>query len=606
MNHDIFGRPATRATRARRCALIAGIFCVAALGAIPVFPVSPAEAQVVTDERGRTALTKTDAVLLEAHKALFPIKIKTEEPGVFVKSVAFFVASDGLAVTQFSPLRGAIGATATIPGETNPVPVELVAAEPDVDLALIRIKAESLNPPRAMKFLAVADEAPDNGDPLWVLSINRYNRPAIDAGTFEAIISHASLPDDLRAALPTSHFSHWIQTGIKVSLENSGGPVINGKGQILGIATYVWQSTTSGSGPPTRTVSRGGDSRSRTGSVGGSKGLGLSAAHIARIISERPTEPLGFTEARKRYATMPTIFTRLPRLETTPSSLTNLRNSANTFATASICPLCKGEGVLEVEKIRNNDPGRSERAATEGSGTNRTTERTRSTQSNTSEDEDEPETKVCTRCKGNGFSNAEQVLKLGANIVEALARTDMTNRESQAGVVYLNIKLNDVLKKNPQRFIEQLNNQARIHLHPLAMRVGTPVIFLGTLDSRATMPGKNGQLRSATLGDTGPTVFVAEPDLADANPRDIVLIGGILAGYMTNETGSPVPVLQRGFIVGIPEPEETDENGRPVADGSRSGGSSSSSHSSVNSSDSRERFRAFMEARPRPPHPHRR
>lgn len=597
MNHDFLGRPAHRRTLARRSILFAAIL-VAGWFALPI------DAQVVTDSRGRTALTKTDAVLLEAHKALFSIKIKTEEPGVFVKSVAFFVASDGLAVTQFSPLRGAIGATATIPGETNPVPVELVAAEPDVDLALIRIKAESLNPPRAMKFLAVADEAPDNGDPLWVLSINRYNRPAVDAGTFEAIISHASLPDDLRAALPTSHFSHWIQTGIKVSLENSGGPVINGKGQILGIATYVWQSTTSTGGPPTRTVSRGGSSssRSRTGAVGGSKGLGLSAAHIARIISERPTEPLGFDEARKRYATMPTIFTRLPRLETTPSSLTNLRNSANTFATASICPLCKGEGVLEVEKIRNNDPGRSDRnATTQGSGSNRVADSNQNQRTNQTSEEDEPETKLCTRCKGNGFSNAEQVLKLGANIVEALARTDMTNRDSQAGVVYLNIKLNDVLKKNPQRFIEQLNNQARIHLHPLAMRVGTPVIFLGTLDSRATMPGKHGQLRSATLGDTGPTVFVAEPDLADANPRDIVLIGGILAGYMTNETGEPVPVLQRGFVVGIPEPEETDENGRPVATGSRSGGSSSSSssNSGINSSDPRERFRAFMEARQR-------
>ncbi len=99
------------------------------------------------------------------------------------------------------------------------------------DLAVLKIEADEPLP-----FLKVGDSTKMNvGD--WVLAIG--SPFGFDQTLTAGIISAT------KRVIPTSTFGDYIQTDAAINPGNSGGPLVNIKGEVIGINTFI--STTSGS-----------------------------------------------------------------------------------------------------------------------------------------------------------------------------------------------------------------------------------------------------------------------------------------------------------------------------------------------------------------------
>ncbi len=114
-------------------------------------------------------------------------------------------------------------------GETYSAKV--IGVDQETDLAVLKIKADE-----ALPFLKIGDSTKMNvGD--WVLAIG--SPFGFDQTLTAGIISAT------KRVIPTNTFGDYIQTDAAINPGNSGGPLVNTKGEVIGINTFI--STTSGS-----------------------------------------------------------------------------------------------------------------------------------------------------------------------------------------------------------------------------------------------------------------------------------------------------------------------------------------------------------------------
>lgn len=154
----------------------------------------------------------------------------------------------------------------------------LIAADELSDLAVIKIDAEGLTPATFgdSDNLQVGDEVVAIGDPLGV---------ELRGTMTNGIVSAINRNLDLNGAEMTL-----IQTNAALNTGNSGGPLINRYGQVVGINTakissYYSSASVEGLGfaIPIRTVKRIVDDLMSTGYVSGRAGMGVSAADMDEL-----------------------------------------------------------------------------------------------------------------------------------------------------------------------------------------------------------------------------------------------------------------------------------------------------------------------------------
>ncbi|MCK5794745.1 MAG: trypsin-like peptidase domain-containing protein, partial [Anaerolineales bacterium] len=108
---------------------------------------------------------------------------------------------------------------------------KVVGVDQETDLAVLKIESDEPLP-----YLKVGDSTKMNvGD--WVLAIG--SPFGFDQTLTAGIISAT------KRVIPTSTFGDYIQTDAAINPGNSGGPLVNTKGEVIGINTFI--STTSGS-----------------------------------------------------------------------------------------------------------------------------------------------------------------------------------------------------------------------------------------------------------------------------------------------------------------------------------------------------------------------
>jgi serine protease Do len=107
----------------------------------------------------------------------------------------------------------------------------VVGVDQETDLAVLKIETD-----QPLPFLKVGDSTKMNvGD--WVLAIG-------SPFGFEQTLT-AGIISATKRVIPTSTFGDYIQTDAAINPGNSGGPLVNTKGEVIGINTFI--STTSGS-----------------------------------------------------------------------------------------------------------------------------------------------------------------------------------------------------------------------------------------------------------------------------------------------------------------------------------------------------------------------
>ena len=144
----------------------------------------------------------------------------------------FFISSDGLAVTNYHSIDGAIHATATLStGETYPVGA-VVWYDPDIDLAVLRISPTSTDGKTTSAFAyleLVGTSDIRSGDTVYTLG----NPLGLGLAVSSGIIS-ATARDVERYALPC------VMNTADISQGSSGGALLNVYGHVIAVTSGAY------------------------------------------------------------------------------------------------------------------------------------------------------------------------------------------------------------------------------------------------------------------------------------------------------------------------------------------------------------------------------
>ena len=165
-------------------------------------------------------------------------------------------------------------------------PAQLVGSDAQTDLALLKIDATGLTPAQFGKTeeLQVGEEALAVGDPL--------------GATFHGTLTNGILSGINRDVTLNGYSMTLLQTTAALNSGNSGGPLVNMYGQVIGITNLKMQSyydTVEGLGfaIPTATVKAVVDTLIETGVVTGRPTIGITAYTLTQAMAEAEGLPQG-------------------------------------------------------------------------------------------------------------------------------------------------------------------------------------------------------------------------------------------------------------------------------------------------------------------------
>lgn len=147
------------------------------------------------------------------------------DPGMYSLGSGFVIRSDGLIVTNYHVLEGAASATVEIGGQVYS-DVLVLAADPEWDLAVLKVEADGL---RALPLGRGLDSV-NPGEAVVALG----NPEGLKGTVSNGIVSSIRYDPDLGLDL--------IQTTAPISEGSSGGPLLNMRGEVIGINTLTYIS----------------------------------------------------------------------------------------------------------------------------------------------------------------------------------------------------------------------------------------------------------------------------------------------------------------------------------------------------------------------------
>jgi S1-C subfamily serine protease len=142
------------------------------------------------------------------------------------------VSSDGEILTNAHVVDGATEIRVRLAGETEPREARLLASDPGNDLALLRMSGDD--------FDAAVFADPDSvriGDEVVAIgfALGLDGDPSVTLGIVSAI--------DRTIGTDGAFLDGLIQTDAAISSGNSGGPLVNARGEVVGINTAVARDT---------------------------------------------------------------------------------------------------------------------------------------------------------------------------------------------------------------------------------------------------------------------------------------------------------------------------------------------------------------------------
>ena len=172
-----------------------------------------------------------DTDIARAWKAIAPSVVTIDSIGSSGEAIGtgIIVTSDGEVITNEHVVRNARTVRVRLNGATSAVSARVLASDPGNDLALLKINDAS-----GLTAATFADAASISiGDPVVAVgyALNLDGGPSITAGIVSAL--DRTLQDENGA------LNGLIQTDAAISSGNSGGPLINLNGQVVGVNTAV-------------------------------------------------------------------------------------------------------------------------------------------------------------------------------------------------------------------------------------------------------------------------------------------------------------------------------------------------------------------------------
>ncbi len=179
---------------------------------------------------------QTDA-LIEQDGFFGPTTLQVKGAGT-----GMVLSSDGDVLTNNHVIEGAQRITVTFEGERDPRPADLVGTDPNRDVAIIRVRdVRNLKTVTLGKSsnLAVGDDVLAIGNALALSGGNTVTRGIVSA-------LERSIND------PGENLQHLIQTDAAINSGNSGGPLVDAAGDVIGMNTIVIRGA--GNGAPAESI----------------------------------------------------------------------------------------------------------------------------------------------------------------------------------------------------------------------------------------------------------------------------------------------------------------------------------------------------------------
>lgn len=187
--------------------------------------------------------SQTPGSTREIVQVVEPSVVVVEVPGVGLGS-GFVIDSQGTIATNYHVIEGAKNATITFLTDKATFPVKgFVAIAPGKDLAILKIEPGN----RIIKPLAMAPAPPEKGESVLAFGAPKGFGGSVSDGIVSSVRSGTELQDLLRQGSATDVYTRylgyeldavWIQTTAPISGGNSGGPLVNLRGEVVGLNTW--------------------------------------------------------------------------------------------------------------------------------------------------------------------------------------------------------------------------------------------------------------------------------------------------------------------------------------------------------------------------------
>lgn len=421
---------------------------------------------------------------------------------VVATGTGFFISKDSLAVTNLHVLEGADAAEASVHGDPEIYEMVLVAADPSRDIVLFRIVDKHKK--KIWPSLELATHVPKPGSDVWALGYPKGVGYTVNRGIVSGVRAFQNLPQDLRTQLHYNTKSSWIQTDCTINSGNSGGPLVDAMGQVVGMNTWSIVSANN-------------------------MYFALDGRDIDFVLRHHKPDSFSFADTKVLQSQTAAISADVPRIEVTPSSSPKqLIESANTLSHLFKCSACKGSGTQTIT-VRTGE--------TRGGGDGFVWPIHQS------------QTSRCATCQGTGFTSSKTLGIWLAKVTERFVDVKEGEPDTGKAIDHTIDKISSVLEHNAAGLSLVINDGVVRQITATEIKIGTPTAAVGTL--LADIVGRDNKTRyiAAKLQNGEQLVVISDPRRIDGQAGDVVIVGGLIAGKVKLASGENIVVLQGGYVL---------------------------------------------------------
>jgi S1-C subfamily serine protease len=158
---------------------------------------------------------------------------QSSEPVLMGSGSGFFFNKDGYILTNEHVIADATELKVTVQGYNEPLTAKVVGSSYELDLAVLKVDS-----PDGKEFPALTLGDSDQakiGD--WVIAIG--NPYGFDHTITMGVLSAKERPITISDEQGDHKYEHLLQTDASINSGNSGGPLLNDRGEVIGINTAV-------------------------------------------------------------------------------------------------------------------------------------------------------------------------------------------------------------------------------------------------------------------------------------------------------------------------------------------------------------------------------